>query len=818
MNKLAYVKFCCRIFALMLVLGATGNALAQTETRLLASDGDSFDGFGVNVSIDGDVALVGASADDDNGDISGSAYVFRWDGANWVEEQKLLPSDGQSGDRFGGFVSIHGDVAVVGTLVEAAIRPNTPGAAYVFRWDGSSWVEEQKLIAIDGVGQNNFGIVSTDGTNIIVGAPNADNGAGAAYAYREGGICTDAWCFVGKIDANDRFEGAFFGTDVFVDDGLAVITSRNTDPDYVPNVQPQGAAYIFELVGFQTGFFQWRQLDRLVAWDGNPEQDLGSRFGSSVSISPPPRQLVVGAPGDRGCGAVYVFSQRFDWIADGKLSPTCDESHEFGWDVDIDPVSRLVAIGARGTGRAIRSDGLPRDAGSVYVFSRDSSGSWVEDVNILLPVIVPDIEDPRYFREHFGRSVEIDERKMLAGAPRRHIEGSLLTLGAAYVYDFGALDEDGDGVPENEDNCPGVSNPDQLDTDGDGVGDACDTDDDGDGIPDTDDNCSLTSNTDQTDNDSDGIGDFCDDDDDNDSVPDVSDNCPLIANANQLDLDGDGLGDVCDGDTDGDGVANDIDNCPLSANTDQTDTDSDGVGDECDADDDNDGLLDADDNCPSVPNQDQEDLDGDGIGDVCDADLDGDGVLNAVDNCPVVPNVGQDDSDFDGAGDACDTDDDNDNVLDADDNCPLIFNPDQTDSDGDGLGDVCDADLDGDGVANAIDNCPTIANSSQSDIDGDAIGDACDLDIDGDAVPNDLDYCAMTPIGDLIDPENGCSIEQLCPCDGPRGTVMPWKNHGKYVSCTAHATNGFVDKGLISQAEKDAIMSIAGQSSCGKKK
>ncbi len=90
-------------------------------------------------------------------------------------------------------------------------------------------------------------------------------------------------------------------------------------------------------------------------------------------------------------------------------------------------------------------------------------------------------------------------------------------------------------------------------------------------------------------------------------------------------------------------------------------------------------------------------------------------------------------------------------------------------------------------------------------------------DEDADGVPNDLDSCAMTPLGDLVDPENGCSIAQLCPCDGPRGIEKLWKNHGEYVSCTAHATNTFVDRGLISQAEKGAIMSAAGQSSCGKK-
>jgi hypothetical protein len=184
--------------------------------------------------------------------------------------------------------------------------------------------------------------------------------------------------------------------------------------------------------------------------------------------------------------------------------------------------------------------------------------------------------------------------------------------------DVGTLDTDGDGVPDGLDNCPTVYNPDQIDTDGDGQGDACDPDDDDDGVEDGSDNCPLTSNPDQTDTDEDGQGDACDGDDDGDGVGDADDNCPLTPNPDQIDTDGDGVGDACEGDADWDGIIDDVDNCPLTPNPDQTDTDDDGQGDACDADDDNDGVDDADDNCPLTPNPNQTDTDGDGIGDACD--------------------------------------------------------------------------------------------------------------------------------------------------------------------------------------------------------
>ena len=95
----------------------------------------------------------------------------------------------------------------------------------------------------------------------------------------------------------------------------------------------------------------------------------------------------------------------------------------------------------------------------------------------------------------------------------------------------------------------------------------CRLDLDGDGVLDDEDNCPNTYNPTQSDNDHDGIGDTCDPDSDGDGYLNEVDNCPDDPNASQSDLDEDGIGDGCDPDIDGDGLPNEEDPFPYEPST-----------------------------------------------------------------------------------------------------------------------------------------------------------------------------------------------------------------------------------------------------------
>ncbi len=226
------------------------------QQKLLASDGAKGDCFGMSVSINGNSAIIGACLDDDKGFNSGSAYIFACSGTYWFEQQKLLASDGLNNDWFGYSVSIDGNYAIIGAPFNND-KGVESGSAYIFKRDGTTWSEQQKLLASDGATYDLFGLsVSIDGDYAVIGAPfNYSGGggdSGSVYFFKRDGT---TWSKQAKLIPLDIADGDCFGYSVSIDGDYAII-GVPYDDDNGPN---SGSAFIFKRLGII-----WLKQDKLI--------------------------------------------------------------------------------------------------------------------------------------------------------------------------------------------------------------------------------------------------------------------------------------------------------------------------------------------------------------------------------------------------------------------------------------------------------------------------------------------------------------------------------------------------------------------------
>ena len=264
--------------------------------KLLPNDGTEGDGFGISVAISGATAIVGACCDDDNGDLSGSAYLF--DTTTGQQLFKLLPDDGAAGDLFGYSVAISGSTAIVGAYLDDD-NGDLSGSAYLF--DTTTGQQIAKLLPDDGAAFDEFGrSVAISGATAIVGAWNDDdNGldSGSAYLFD-----TTTGVQIAKLLPDDGAAADSFGWSVAISaDGIGTtaIVGAGRDDD---NGSSSGSAYLFDVT-------DGRQIAKLLPDDGA----VGDLFGFSVAISPDGigTTAIVGAywddDNDPFSGSAYLF-------------------------------------------------------------------------------------------------------------------------------------------------------------------------------------------------------------------------------------------------------------------------------------------------------------------------------------------------------------------------------------------------------------------------------------------------------------------------------------------------------------------------------
>ena len=289
------------------------------DGKLFASDAAAEARFGKSVAVSGDVVLVGAWTDSEGGDDAGAAYVFRHVADDWIEEQKLTATDAAEGDLFGGSVSIDGDRALIGAARDDDAGSNS-GAAYVYRFETGSWIEETKLAAADGAASDLFGTnVSLSGSNAVISSHGDDDdgiGSGSAYVFRDE---ESGWVEGQKLTASDAAGGDLFGTAV-ASSGNSILIGAIGDDEAG---QGAGAVYVFRESGGV-----WSEEEKLSARNTR----AGDLFGSALALDGD--CAVIGAPSrsrfgpSAGTGYVFEFDGE-SWVERQKMLVPSDVS---SWD------------------------------------------------------------------------------------------------------------------------------------------------------------------------------------------------------------------------------------------------------------------------------------------------------------------------------------------------------------------------------------------------------------------------------------------------------------------------------------------------------
>ncbi len=273
--------------------------------KIVASDRNPVDAFGISVSINEDYLIVGSASEDHDAAgknyliNAGSAYIFKNNSGTWTQIQKIVASDRSDEDRFGFSVSIYKDFIIVGAFNEDEdlTGSNTilgAGSAYIFKNNSGTWTQTQKLIASDRGANDIFGVeVKIAEEYAIIGAPSEDhntlgldslNNAGSAYIFKKNN--NGNWFQIQKIVAPDRESFGLFGYSISISDDYAVIGASRSRKGNLGdnNIYSAGSAYLFK-----NNLSVWSEYQKIIASD----REINDCFGSSVAISG--KYAIVGA-------------------------------------------------------------------------------------------------------------------------------------------------------------------------------------------------------------------------------------------------------------------------------------------------------------------------------------------------------------------------------------------------------------------------------------------------------------------------------------------------------------------------------------------
>ena len=279
--------------------------------KIFSTDIEAYDDFGSAVSVDGDWLAVGAK---EHNNTHGAVYLFHRESGEWVQRQKIVPSDLELDSRFGGAVSIDGDWLVAGA---AGFESE---AVYTYKRNGSNWEQKQRIHPTSD--QVAFGSeVKLDKENLFIAAEASYQGntanTGKVYMYSR-----SSETFIERASFSSHLlkEGARMGSWIDLEGDYAIAGAHFDDPVDINS----GSAYIFKRL--PTG--QWIELKRLV-----PTTTIAHSFFGFNPVIDRDKFLVPSASNsttfDLGKGFVYVISQPFRNINIPNQLNRCVQSQGF---------------------------------------------------------------------------------------------------------------------------------------------------------------------------------------------------------------------------------------------------------------------------------------------------------------------------------------------------------------------------------------------------------------------------------------------------------------------------------------------------------
>ena len=319
-------------------------------------------GFGASVSIDGNRALIGASAENICGANSGAAYVFERDGEDgeWKKVSKLTPSTCVEGDFFGRSLSINGDRAVVAASGSFP-NSNASNAAYIYeRSEEGDWKEVAKITQFQEIEEGSFAAsVSLDDDRLLVttsGDPIRHEYSGAAYIYERND--RNMWVKVARLTGSGTMKEGIFGGTGALDGDYAVITAS------LYYEEEPGSLYIFER---DQATNDWREVKHIKGID-----DI------FISVDIEGKYVLAGESrdGNKNSGLATLYERQDDgsWILKQTLKPRVPyKEGAFGSAVSFDGENALVAGYDEQLGKNFNIDRV------VYEFKRKKdSNEWTQ--------------------------------------------------------------------------------------------------------------------------------------------------------------------------------------------------------------------------------------------------------------------------------------------------------------------------------------------------------------------------------------------------------------------------------------------------------